>query len=448
MDCRSAHTYLITAGELQPDEHQSYQEHLAACLACRDEQDDPFSRALVQTTRELALPPPNFTATLMQRLPAESPLVLAQQSRQRFRQRWRNIGLAVAAIFGVAVVGGIQLQPLWAGTTVGLAAQVVQTVAAAALAPLAVMLSSAVVVMLLLNLVIRQPAVGRSLSSAALAMLLLLSARTVTTINDTVNAESSIAEKSTAATILRPIRITQAIRGDAVSLFGNIIVDEPVGGNVASLAGTVELAPSVSVGGDVLAGTSQIQANEAQVAGTILPSTGTLAVGAGWFGAGGTTLSPALVRALGALLGALVTLALAGLAVLLWPHRTLRTSHLLPQQPWTALGIGVLITVLLVLLALPVLALLAATVVGLLLVPVLLMAVHLPYVQGLAAVGQALGYRLTGGATVASALWGVAAQLILVISLGMWAPFAGLVAFYLLASLGLGADVLARRSLA
>jgi hypothetical protein len=77
----------------------------------------------------------------------------------------------------------------------------------------------------------------------------------------------------------------------------------------------------------------------------------------------------------------------------------------------------------------------------------LLIVVHLPYVQGLAAVGQALGQRLTGAATLTGALWGVAVQLVLVLGLGIFAPFAGLAAFYLLASLGIGAQVLERRSL-
>ncbi|MDP9314224.1 MAG: polymer-forming cytoskeletal protein [Chloroflexota bacterium] len=447
MDCRTAHTRLIGAGELQPDEYQAHQDHLAVCAACRDDQDDPFSRALVQTTRELALPPPDFTAKLMQRLPAEPPLTLAQQSAQRVQRRWQQIGLAVAAGLSIAVVAGISLQHLWAGTTLGLAADVVLTVAGAAIGPLVTLLGSAVVVTLLLNGVMRRPSVGRALGSAALAALLLLSGGMVTAMNDAANAAASFAQESTIATVLQPIRVTQAIDGDVASLLGTIVVDGLVRGNVASVAGTVTLAPAARVGGDVLAGIGQIQAAPEQVVGAIRSSTGTLAVGTGWFGASGATVTPNVVRSLSALFGALVTLALAGLAVLLWPQRTLRASHVLPRQPWAALGIGVLITVLLVLLTLPVLALLAATVVGLLLVPLLLLAAHLPYVQGLAAVGQALGYRLTGGATVASALWGVAAQLIVVIGLGIWTPFAGLLTFYLLASLGLGADLLARRLL-
>jgi hypothetical protein len=142
-----------------------------------------------------------------------------------------------------------------------------------------------------------------------------------------------------------------------------------------------------------------------------------------------------------------VTLALSALVVMLWPQRTLQTSRVLPRRPWLALSIGVLITGLLALLALPLLALLALTVVGLLAVPLLLMLVHLPYIQGLAAVGQALGRRLTGTVTVGSALWGIAAQLVLVTLLGIFAPLAGLVAFYLLASLGLGAQLLERQAL-
>ncbi len=443
MDCRTARPYLIDEQDPTLEQQQAYRAHLAGCAACRDDQDDLFSRALVQTTRELALPPPDFTAKLMQRLPPQAPMQIAAQAIRRRRL----MGWGVVAVGVVAVIAGFSTQGFWAGTTLGLVAQAILTATAAALAPLVVMVASAIAVALLLELIAQNSTAGKALGATLVAGLLLLSTGAVTTINDGINAAVGSRSGSTIATILGPVRVTTALDGDAVSLAGDISVDAPVSGNVASLGGSISLAPPATIGGDLLAGAGTLQGDEAQVVGDVLANTGPLAAAAASLEQGPVSLAPSVVRGLTLLLGALVTLVLTGLVVLIWPQRTLQTSRLLPAEPLTALGLGILVTSLLVLLALPILALLAATVAGLLLVPVLIMAVHLAYVQGLAAVGQALGQQLVGTPTTMSAVWGVAAQLLLVFGLGLYAPVAGLIAFYLLASLGLGAQMLAYKRL-
>jgi hypothetical protein len=56
-----------------------------------------------------------------------------------------------------------------------------------------------------------------------------------------------------------------------------------------------------------------------------------------------------------------------------------------------------------------------------------------------------LGARLAGAPTIASALWGIAAQIVIVIALGLLVPTAGLLIFYLFGSAGLGASLLVPR---
>lgn len=442
MDCRTARA-LMRQHEQTPAEQQAYESHLAQCAACRDDAADPMGRALVQTTIEMALPPPDFTARLLQRLPQQSPLELAQQAARQEQQRWTvRLGVAAAAL-SLLVIVGISFQGRWVGTAIGLAAETVRTIVVSGAGTVAVMIVGAALIALVLQRLLRQPNTGFGLSAAALACgLLVLVGVTARTSDQAAGAESA-----TVATVFQPIRIQQPVSGDVVSLWGDITVNSPVSGDVASILGNVTVAPGGQVAGDVFAGTGAINAPAGAVAGRTLEGPGTSVLVAVLGSTGTQTLSPLLLRSLAGLLGALVTLALSGLVVMLWPQRTLQTSRVLPRQPWLALSLGLLITGLLALLALPLLALLALTVVGLLLVPLLLLLVHLPYIQGLAAVGQALGRRLTGSVTVVSSLWGIAAQLVLVTMLGIFAPLAGLITFYLLGSLGLGAQMLERRSL-
>lgn len=442
MDCRTARA-LMRQHERTPAEEQVYEAHLAQCAACHDDAADPMGRALVQTTIEMALPPPDFTAKLLQRLPQQSPLELAQQVARQERRRWRvRLGLAATVAVLLAIIG-FSFQARWAGTAIGLASEAIRTIVVSGVGTVATMIVGAGLIALVLQRLLRQPNTAFGLSAAALACGL------VALVGVTAQAGDQVAGagNGAVATVFQPIRTQQPVNGDVVSFWGDITVDSPVSGDVASILGRVTVAPGGQVAGDVFAGTGAIDAPAGAVAGQMLEGPGTLVLVAVLGDTGTQALSPLLVRSLAGLLGALVTLALSGLVVMLWPQRTLQTSRILPRQPWMALSLGLLITGLLALLALPLLALLALTVVGLLLVPLLLLLVHLPYIQGLAAVGQALGRRLTGSVTVVSSLWGIAAQLLLVTLLGIFAPLAGLITFYLLGSLGLGAQLLDRRSL-
>jgi predicted anti-sigma-YlaC factor YlaD len=445
VECRTAHALTGREPHLAADEHQALEAHLADCPACRDDLADPLGRALAQTTIELALPPPDFTAKLLQRLPQESPLELARQAKRRQRRQQQ---ILIAGVGGGLVAGvglGASMQPAWAGTALGLAARGILDIAAVFAGPLLGCLVAIAVLAVLLQRALRQSTTAFTLSAAAFACILVLTLGGL--IGATDWAQVTAAPQTAAvATLFQPIQAAGTIQGNVASLWGDIVVDGQVSGHVVSVLGDVTLRPSAIVHGDVLAGSGELRSQSDQVAGVerrgVLGTTIALRA----VGNGTEQLSPGVVRGLTGLLGALIMLALAGVVVLLWPQRTIQTSRVLPTRPWLALGTGIIITALLALLTLPLLALLALTVVGLLLVPLLLLLLHLPYIQGLAAVGQALGARLTGNVTTGSALWGVAAQLLVVIGLGLIMPTIGLAAFYLLASLGLGAQLIERRS--
>lgn len=437
MDCRNARLLMADATSLTPEQQQALRGHLAACAACRDDLADPIGRVLAQTPFGLAAPSSDFTTTLLQRLPPESPVDLWRRERAQRRNRWRRGLIAGAlALAGLTLLGWL-LRGLWRGTTLGLLADGITLVMGESLAPLAVMLGSAAALIWLLRLLLERPTTLNALGSATLAALLLMISATAVGLNDRGNLARSAAPAI--ATVAQPIEVAAA-HGPVASLLGDIVVRGPVAGSVVTVAGTARLEPTARVAGDVLAG-ARIEGN-GQVAGAIRQSMGGAALGAALLGADAATVSPLALRALAGLAAALLSLALAALLILWWPQRALAISQILPERPWAAFGVGVLLTIALALLALPLLAVLAVTVVGLMLVPPLLLLIHVVYVQGLAAVGQALGRRLTGAATTASALWGIAAQLVVVLLLSLYAPLAGLAAFYLLGSLGLGAQLL------
>jgi hypothetical protein len=214
-------------------------------------------------------------------------------------------------------------------------------------------------------------------------------------------------------------------------------------GDVISLAGRVILDDGARVHGSVMAGTSAVQQGGARVDQVLLGGVGPLPGLAQVTGAGtdAGTASRAAAGIAG-MLAAFVTLILAAFLVVVWPQRPAEASIYLARFPGRAVAFGALATLALLALALGGAVLLAATVAGVLLVPVLLLLLHLPYVAGVAAVGQALGRVLTGHSTAAGAIWGIAAQLILVIAIGLLLPTAGVLVFYVLGSVGLGGTLL------
>jgi cytoskeletal protein CcmA (bactofilin family)/uncharacterized membrane protein len=263
------------------------------------------------------------------------------------------------------------------------------------------------------------------------------------------------------ATVTRDVRVDGVVAGDVTSWSGDIEVRGRVDGDVVSYSGRVTLAAGAQVGGNILAagGALRLDAGVA-VAGQAIRGEG-----------GGTALanlldlfSPAdadggaaIGRALfGVALGVFL-LAFMLLCIAFWPHRTAVASQTLRRVPGRSAVLGLLTTLLLAL-ALPALvALLAATLIGLPLVVVLLVVAQAPYVYGLATLVRMLGASRPQARAVSPLRAGegpnritlvAAAVLGLLIALGaLLEPFWGLALFYVLASPGLGAVLLSRGGL-
>jgi len=401
---------------------------------------------LAQVPLQQAIPPPDFTTRLLARLPSVSPLELERQQQQHAQRRIVAVCLAIAVVLLVTVMFGTWLQPRWSDTSLGLATQALRQIAVTASVPLLLMVLGAAALGSTLVRVLRQPSARYTFGVALLACSLFSVAVVITAFADRTQAVSDDAAQPAAiATVLHPITVHNTT-GDVVSLGGSITVTGHVQGDVVSLLGDVILAEGASIGGNVLVGNGRLVGEATAVAGVVRRGAGGFALASGVPGTTDEALSPNGVRLLTGLLGALIVFVLAALLIVARPHYVVNISGVLQTHPWMALGTGIACTLLLGLLLLPLLALLALTVDGLLLVPPLLLALHLPYVLGLAGLGQTLGERLTGAATTGSALWGVAAQMTLVLGLSLWMLPLGLLVFYVLASLGLGAHALSRRA--
>jgi len=224
------------------------------------------------------------------------------------------------------------------------------------------------------------------------------------------------------ASVEQPILIAGRVEGDVTSWSGSIQVLGEVDGDVVSYTGGIEIGPGARVMGSVLSlGGGVSRTGEALVAGQVL---GEQPITGGALMADVAKIlrpQPDLARAdlplplistVLTLIGLLLTLMCAAL----WPNRTLGISRALRSAPGSSLAIGLLTTMLLALLLLPLSGMLALSLVGLpLLLPLTLM-LQAPYLFGLAGLGRALGERIRPGVVFGGAVAGVA---LLLVSLGV-----------------------------
>lgn len=442
MECRDARPLIARLNTLEESERVWLGQHLHGCAACRDEIEDGV---ILASHLPLASPPTGLEARIMSRLPAASPLVLAQRRR-------RNLGIlrggliAVPALFmlaGLGGLGGLQLgtirtADLVQGIALPLALASKALLIAVAQSWLALLLALGVIVApLLLRRFRRRSALDWSprvtLSGSALAAALLIL--------------NIVGSRGDLGTIAASLDVRQPVAGDVTSLGGDIVVDSDVTGDVVALAGAVIVQQGGHVHGSVFAGdgttgeTGLVDQQTYDVPEqlpisllTVFPSNTALA------------LTPGTVARLGGLLAALATLLLGVLLVVIRPDAAAWGSRQLMRFPGRALVLGLLSSAGLVVLALGGSVVLAATVAGILLVPILLLLLHLPYVAGVATVGYALGHRLTGSQASTSAIWGIGLQLVLLLALGLTMPMIGLLIFYVLGAAGLGGTVLGWQS--
>lgn len=255
------------------------------------------------------------------------------------------------------------------------------------------------------------------------------------------------------ATTTQAIQVAGVVSGDVTSWSGDILITGRVGGDVVSYSGQVTIENGAHVDGHVMAlgGALDLAANAVD-GQAIRGGEGSIAL-ANLFdliAPGGDVGDNAAVGHIlfGMVLGVFL-LAFCLLCMAFWPQRTAATSLTLRRSPGLALLLGLLSTLLLALALPPLVALLAATLIGMPLIVVLLALAQVPYVLGLATLARAAGLkerRATAGPERMTLL--VSAALALLVAIGAaLAPLWGLALFYLLASPGLGAALLSRGGL-
>lgn len=441
MDCRTARS-LINQQELDTARSTRLQAHLASCGACADDQADPVGVLLRHTELPLAHPPPNFTANTIARLPTASPIALQRQAQQR-RQNWRGgiaFGLSLAGVglaFSSARLAQTSSLALLGDTRTELGRFLLRLVLAAKsvllLATHPVVVALVLAGLLLLFALRNTPRLRGQLALGAASCALALAV--------IVSVQVSLWSSRSTYSFRAPLTIDGATEGDVLSLFGDITVRGRVRGDVVSLVGQVKLEPRAQVDGSVLAGAGTVETGQAHISGSVVDGLGPLTVLA-TVNPTANDLSQRNIARLSGIFGALITLALAALWVMVRPHQVRRAARRMLQAPFQALLLGLGATLILGGLLVGGTLVLAATLIGVVVVPLLLLLTHLPFVQGIAAVGQALGKQLTGADRPTGAFWGIAVQVGIVLALALAAPLASLTAFYLFGSLGLGAVLL------
>ena len=416
---------------------------LAADPAAFGEAGDHIAALLRENPPALAHPPPDLAARIVARLPPGAPVVVARRQRRRVQlARWAMVvGAGLLLLVLLPQVLGLRqtsstvaqnwggLQSEWGRllTRFTLVAKSLFAVGSFGIAALLVATGLCVVA-----LIRPRPMRGMGITLSLLTVALVI-----------VVTQQFVAAP-TIHSLRRSLVVDGVIQGDVVSLFGDITVRGSVTGDVTTLGGRVRLAPAALVGGSILSGVDAVNISPRAVGGAITDGIRPLSGLAQFMPANAPPQANNISRLAG-VLAALVVLALAVFWVMLLPHQVRPASEHLLRAPVQAVMWGGAASAMLVGIAVAVSLVLGATLVGVVLMPLVLVAAHVPYIQGVATVGQALGQRLTGANRQSGAYWGIALQMLLVLALALWMPLASLVAFYSLGSLGLGAVVAQRR---
>ncbi|MBA3947042.1 MAG: hypothetical protein H0X37_21080 [Herpetosiphonaceae bacterium] len=453
MDCGASRS-LLKQSRLSSDQEALLAAHLASCAACADDEADAIGQLLRHAHLSAVHPSPTLTATIMARLPQVAPGVLyaREQQQERWRQLLSGLGLVLASVIvvlvslwqGVTTRSSAAILAGWGGRTSAFAHFLLRLI----LVSKSVLQGSTPLVALLLMLVVLTGVVVQRLPRlwlprAVVTTVLGLGLVVAVLARYPTSGSSSVLQGGRHS-VQAPITVVTGAAGDVLSLFGDIRVQGYIQGDVATLGGKVILTPGSIVDGSVLSGAGSVQTTGAQIVGGVIDGLGPVPALAEVAPGSNNAAQGGLTR-LGGMLGALVTLLLAGLWLMLQGERLCSASEQLQRAPLKVLGLGLAATLVLGTLCLAISTILAATLFGTVLIPLVLLVVHLPYIQGIAIVGQALGHRIAGSDEPVHGLWGIGMQAVVVISLAFVAPIASLVTFYLLGSLGLGAALFTSR---
>lgn len=225
------------------------------------------------------------------------------------------------------------------------------------------------------------------------------------------------------------IIVRGAVEGDVVSLFGNVTfsADSVADGNVMAATGVV----SVPAGASMAANKTVFNGNlGGQAMASLLPATGEQPLTQG----GRMILSLAL---------GLIALVVATLLSVIWPGSIASGARAVRVAAGRTLGLGVLWMLLTLALVAVITLVLVFSLIGLAVLPVVLLLAQVPYLIGLATVGQALGERF-GLHQTKAVVAGSAAILLPCVALATISLPLAFGLFYLLTGAGIGGMFLLR----
>jgi hypothetical protein len=238
------------------------------------------------------------------------------------------------------------------------------------------------------------------------------------------------------------------VKHDVTVLSGDIVIAGHVGHDVQALNGNITLADTAVVGNDVTALNGTVERAEGAKVGGEVHRPQHPAASRDPLGAVGSFV----LRLLANLVLGVVFVTVGTLAVLAWPRQTGRVVTVLEATPWSALGVGLLTGVLILPVAGLLSIILAITNIGIILIPVLWLAVGVGWLYGAVVVGLWAGRRLAESGrlpaarnsllvTAIAGLGTVAVACALLMSTVAWI---GWPVSYFLGFIGLGAVVLSR----
>ena len=252
------------------------------------------------------------------------------------------------------------------------------------------------------------------------------------------------------------IRVDGEVTGNVTSWSGNIIINGSVGGDVVSYTGAVTLMSNAKVAGSTMTLSGHFQSSpSAQVQGQTFSSVGVGRVVSpvvGIFTSGSPAasgMSRIALATTSTIFGALLLASVLTIAGV-WPKRSRAAALFLQQMPTRSFLLGLLMFVVLATLAPLAVATLASTLVGLPVAMLVLVLANMICAYGLTVLIQAA--RETIERSVGSkhdlSLTMIFLTIVLVlpiILIGLVAPLAALILFYLMSCPGLGATALMER---
>jgi hypothetical protein len=227
--------------------------------------------------------------------------------------------------------------------------------------------------------------------------------------------------------------------GGSVTVFGgDVLIAGTVDGSVAVIGGDAKLESTAVVNGSLSAVGGRIE----REAGSRV--TGSVTSGSQFFPGGRSFVNPSTwfgFSLLASFLMLIGTLALGAMVVALIPDHTEKIAMFIAREPWQSIGWGFLLA----LLVIPAIILLAVTIIGIPLIPILAIFAAVAYIYGYIAASLLIGKRIfevskaVGASLIVETLVGL-----LVVGLLRFIPFVGGLIGLVIGLLGFGAVMITK----